>query len=170
MKKEQKKYPSIKGLTWHRHQHYSFFTPMDWHRFAWSDGRRGDIYGPDPNDPFTVFAVDVRDLETQITASDLDVLAEGFFGAIERLPESNLESRNQKVTGKLLQLEVHYTFRDQGNTRKCWVRVFYQLTRQITMTAQGSTPEKYDYWLPMFFEAMMPAHVHNSKPDLGSWG
>lgn len=166
MSKTQKQYPAIKGLTWHRSQYYSFFTPMDWHCFTWSDDRQGEIYGPDPNDPCTVFAVDLRDLGTPVTADDLDVLAEGYFGAVERLPEAVIESREQKVSGKLLQLEAHYHFRNQANTCKCWVRVFYHGTRQITMTAQGATPEKYDYWLPMFFEAMMTANVHSTKPKL----
>lgn len=169
MSKTEKQYPAIKGLTWHRSPHYSFFTPMNWHRFAWSDDRQGEIYGPDPDDPFTVFAVDFRDLGTLVTADDLDVLAEGFFEAVEKLPGAAIESRSQKTTGKLLQLEAHYTFEDRGSTRKCWVRVFYHMTRQITMTAQGATPEKYNYWLPMFFEAMMTANVHSAKPTLDFW-
>jgi hypothetical protein len=32
------------------------------------------------------------------------------------------------------------------------------------MMAQGATPEKYDYWLPWFFEAMMTAKVHSTRP------
>ena len=46
-----KQYPTIKGLTWHRHQYYSFFAPIDWHRFSWSDDRQGEITDPEPNDP-----------------------------------------------------------------------------------------------------------------------
>jgi hypothetical protein len=158
-------FPVINGLTWHRHQYYSFFAPMDWHRFSWSDGREGEIYGPDPNDPSTVFSVTLQSLGTSITPDDLDVLAEGFFEAIEQLPEAHLTSRNQKAAGKLLELEAKYTFQEQGETRKCWARVFYHETRQIALTAQGATPEKYDYWLPLFFEAMMTARVHNQKPS-----
>ncbi|MBN1284527.1 MAG: hypothetical protein JXB47_03935 [Anaerolineae bacterium] len=135
----------------------------------WSDDRTGVIYGPDPADPFTVFAVDLKDLGTLVTAADLDALAEGLFGSIERLPASEIETREQKATGKLLELEAKYTFCEQGETRKCWKRVFYHETRQIAMTAQGATPEKYDYWLPLFFEAMMTANVHNVKPQPEFW-
>jgi hypothetical protein len=163
--KTPKRYPTVKGLTWHRHQYYSFFTPMDWHLFAWADDRQGEIYGPDPNDPSTVFSVAIKALGTSITADDLDVLSEGFVEAIEQLPESNITARSQKVVGKLIELEAKYTFREQGETRKCWVRVFYHETRQIAMMAQGATPEKYDYWLPMFFEAMMTARIHSKKPE-----
>lgn len=163
--KTQKQYPFIKGLSWHRHPYYSFFAPLDWHRFSWPDDREGEIYGPDPNDPSTVFSVTLRSLDTLITAEDLDTLAEGFFEAIEQLPEVNITARKQKVTGKLLELEAQYTFREQGETRKRWMRVFYHETRQIAMMAQGATPQKYDYWLPLFFEAMMTARVHSQKPD-----
>jgi len=161
-----KKHPAIKGLMWHRDQYYSFYIPLDWHRFAWSDDRQGVIFGPDPNDPATVFAVAVKDLGTSLTAADLNALAEGFFETIAQLPESQIEDRNRKVAGKLLQLEAKYTYREQGETRQCWVRVLYHETRQITLTAQGATPDKYAHWLPLFFEAMMTARVHNQKPTV----
>jgi hypothetical protein len=129
-----------------------------------ADNRAGVIYAPDPTDVFTVFSVDAKDLGTRIADDDLDVLAEGFFGSIEQLAEVHIESRSQKASGDRLELEAKYTFREQSETRKRWARVFYHETRQIVMTAQGATPEKYDYWLPWFFEAMMTAHVHATKP------
>jgi hypothetical protein len=164
--KTRKQYPSIKGLTWHRHQYYSFFTPMDWHPFSWPDDREGEIQGPDLNDPFTVFAVSLQDLGTQITSDDLDVVAEGFFESIDQLPNVQIETCHQAAKSKMLQLEAKYTFLDGDIVRKRWIRVFYHVTRQITMTAQGATPEKYDYWLPIFFQAMMTAKIHISKPSL----
>ena len=164
--KTKKKYPAIKGLTWHREDYFSFFIPRDWHKFEWADERQGVIYGPDQSDPLTIFAVEFQNLGTLIAADDLDILAEGFYESIEQLPGVEIESRKQKVTGKLLELEAKYTYEEQGDTRKRWVRQFYQDTRQIVMTAQGKTPEQYDYWLPLFFEAMMTAKVHYRKPDL----
>jgi hypothetical protein len=164
-----KKYPAIKGLSWHREQYYSFFVPMDWHRFVWPDDRQGVIYGPDVNDPLTSFSVDLKDLGMRVATDDLEVLSEGFFGAIGQLSDVALESHKQKISGQVLELEAIYTFCDQGTTRKCWKRVFYHVTRQITMTAQGATTDKYDYWLPIFFEAMMTANVHSQKPAIDFW-
>lgn len=164
MDQQQKKYPAIQGLSWHRDQYYSFYTPIDWHPFAWTDDRQGMIYGPDPNDPATVFAVALKDLGTNITPDDLDVLAETYLEMIKQLPDVHIESYEQKVSGEMLELEAKYTFSESGDTRQCWSRVFYHHTRQITMMAQGATPEKYAYWLPMFFEAMMTAGVHSQKP------
>lgn len=166
--KTPKQHPAVKGLTWHRNQYYSFYTPIDWHRFYWADDRQGEIYGPDSHDSLTVFAVDIKDLGMRVSADDLDALAEGFFEGITQLPESQIESRDQKVAGSHLELEAKYTFHENGVTRKCWVRVFYHGTRQIAMTAQGATREKYDYWLPWFFEAMMTAQVHSTMPQFDS--
>lgn len=162
--KSLKKYPAVKGLSWHSNQFYSFFTPADWHGFHWADARQGEAYGPDLDDPSTVFAVDVKELGTPITVTDLEILAEGFFTSITQLPESNIETQNQKVIGSKLELEAQYTFYEQGQIRKCWVRAFYLGTYQIVLAAQGATPEKYDYWLPWFFEAMSTAKVHTHKP------
>jgi hypothetical protein len=162
------KYPAIKGLLWHREQYYSFFIPNNWHKFQWSDDRDGVIYCPDLVDPFTFFAVDLKDLCTLITPNDLDILAEGLFESIEKLPEFNIESHSQKVTGSLQELETHYTFREHREMRKRWVRVLYHETRQIVMTAQGSNARTYDHWLPWFFEAMTTTKIHNIKPQAES--
>lgn len=160
-----KQYPAIQGLSWHRGKHYTFFTPKDWFTFTWVDGREGEIYGPDQNDPNTIFAVDVKDTGTTITADDLDALAEGFFESVQALPAVNIESRRQRVVAKLLEIEAQYTFDDAGETRKRWVRLFYYGQHQINMVAQGATAEKYDYWLPWFYEAMMTAKVYAKAPE-----
>lgn len=166
MNKETKKpTPSFKGLNWHREQYYSFFIPIDWHKGNWHDDRTGIICSPSQEDNYTLFAVEVNDLGTTLTADDLPYLSKGFLDGIKNLPESKIDSKKEAVTGKLLQLEAKYTFLEDGQTRKRWVRVFYQGTRQTTVTAQGATVEAYDYWLPMFNEAMMTINVHNTMPD-----
>jgi hypothetical protein len=164
MQQTQRQHPSTRGLNWHRDQYYSFFVPIEWHRFAWGEGQQGVIYGPDLDNPSTVFAVDFKDLGMPITADDFEILSEGFFEAIEALPQAQIELRNHKQAEAILELEAKYTFQEQSQTRKRWVRVFYQDSRQIAMTAQGATTEKYDYWLPWFFEAMMTARIHREKP------
>ena len=161
----EKTKPSFTGLNWHREQYFSFFIPIDWEKTQWSDGRQGIICSPSKDDNYTLFAVEVNDLGTSLTADDLPYLATGFMDGIKNLPERKIESKKESVTGKLLQLQAKYSFLEDGQTRKRWVRVFYHETRQITVTAQGATVEAYDYWLPMFNEAMMTINVHNTMPD-----
>lgn len=156
--------PSFKGLTWYRDQYYSLFVPQDWKQVSRPDDRHGIIFLPVANDVHTLYSIDVIDLETQITSDDLPYLSMGFLDGIKNLPERRIESKDEGVAGKLVKLQAKYTFFEDGETRKRWVRVFYLGTRQITAVAQGKTVEDYDYWLPMFFEAMMTINVHETMP------
>jgi len=157
--------PSFKGLNWYREQYFSFFIPIDWNKIKWHDDRQGIICSPPAEDNHTLFAVEVNDLGTTVTSDDLPYLSKGFLDGIKSLPEGKIESKKEAVTGKLVQLEAKYTFLEEGQTRKRWVRVLYHATRQVTVTAQGATVEAYNYWLPMFNEAMMTINVHNTAPD-----
>ena len=163
--KTRKSKPVFKGLNWHREQFFSLFIPIDWHKTNWPDERQGTLFLPSQEDIYTLFAIEVNDLGTIVTADDLAYLSSGFLGGIKDLPERKIESKKESVTGKLLQLEAKYTFLENEQTRKRWVRVLYHETRQVTVTAQGANVEAFDYWLPMFYEAMMTINVHNTKPD-----
>jgi hypothetical protein len=159
-KTSDKKLPAFRGLNWYRDRHFSFFRPINWTRFEWSDDRQGVLFGPSPDDPATLFAVDVKDLGLEVTSADLDDLMAGFISGIEQLPDNRIETQEKWVAGVVIGLEAKYTFREGEVVRKRWIRVLYQDTRQITVTAQGATVKDFDYWLPMFFEAMMTFKIH----------
>jgi hypothetical protein len=163
-------HPPIKGLRWHRDELFSFFIPIGWQRSDWDDGRIGVLYYPEPDDPQTVFAVEVTDLETAISPEDLDRLDAEFTDMIVQLPEGEIEWHDQAVVGEQMQLEYKYTFREGCVMRRRWARMFYLGTHETTMMAQGSTRDLYDYWLPWFFEAMATAQVHYQKPTIASLG
>lgn len=162
---EQQQRPSFKGLNWYREDYFSFFVPMDWQKVQPQAGRQGVIFIPPTDDMHTLYAVDVVDLGTKITSDDLPYLSTGFLDGIKNLPNRKIETKGEKVVGKQIHLEAKYTFEEDGETRKRWVRVFYDDTRQVTVTAQGKTVDAYEYWLPMFFEAMMTVKVHHAVPD-----
>lgn len=158
--------PAFKGLTWHRNQYYSFFVPMDWQRFDWPDGREGVLFAPSADDPLTVLAVELRDLGLEPTADDIDDLKAGFYDGIQALPDAHIEAEDFWHIGGTICIEAKYTYTEGDAQRKRWVRQFYHETRQIAITAQGASIEAYDYWLPMFFEAMMTTRIHNVYPEL----
>jgi hypothetical protein len=164
---DQHKLPPFKGLNWYKDQHFSFFRPLDWTRFEWTDDRQGVLFGPSPEDTATLFAVDVKDLGLEVTPDDLEALMAGFVSGIEQLPDSQIESRQEWVAGAVIGLEAKYSFRENDVIRKRWIRVLYQDTRQITVMAQGATVAEFDYWLPMFFESMMTFKIHKrqAKPN-----
>lgn len=159
--------PVFRGLSWYRSRYFSFFVPSDWHSYRWPDDRQGVLYGPYPDDSSTLLAVELKDLGVAVTADDLTDLQTGFVSGIGRLPGSRLEDQDASVTGDLVMLEARYRFRDESAGRKRWVRVFYHETREISFIAQGEDNE-YDYWLPMFFEALMTARVHTTRPQIRS--
>ena len=105
-----------------------------------------------------------------ISPEDLDRLDAAFVKTIEQLSEGWIELQDKAILGEQIQLEYKYTFREECVMRRRWVRVFYLGTRETTMMAQGSTLERYDYWLPWFFEAMATAQVHDQKPTIASLG
>jgi hypothetical protein len=131
----------------------------------WPDSREGVLYTPPNADPHTLLAVEVRDIGIRTTPDDLDDLLEGFLAGIRDLPDCQLESHEHWVRGDLMCLEAKYSYLEQDNRRKRWIRQFYHETRQIAMTAQGATVEAYDYWLPMFYEAMITTKIHNILPE-----
>lgn len=165
MAHQQSKYPLPTGLTLHRDQFFSFCVPRHWRKLHWTDQREGVIYVPDLTDLFTFLAVDVQELGMCVYPSDLDTLAENFFEAIQHMPEGCIDTHHKQVMGGQLELEAKYLFREQGRICQRWTRVFYHQTRQIMVTAQGATPEKYNFWLPCFFEIMTTTTIYNQAPN-----
>ena len=158
--------PVFRGLKWHRHDNFSFFIPLDWHPVAWDDDREGVVYIPVADDLQTYFGAEIRDLGFDIRAADEAAIAEGFFGHIESLPGVDIESREQQVLfGPRIHLQARFCLDDGGQRRKRWLRGLYRHRFQVRLTAQGATVEKFHYWLPMFYEAMMTAGVHLQKPQ-----
>jgi hypothetical protein len=60
--------------------------------------------------------------------------------------------------GALLTLEARFTFVDGDSVRKRWLRLLYQGRAQVRLIAQASTPALFEFWEPMFFEAMRTIH------------
>jgi hypothetical protein len=154
------KRPSFRGLSWQKDAHFSFMRPIDWHQFDWLDDRQGVIFGPSPADNATLFAVDVRDIGVKVMADDIADLEAGFLDGVEQLPDSHIEWHDRWVAGAVIGFEAKYTFREEGVTRKRWVRLLYQDTRQIIVTAQGATEADFNYWMPMFNQQMMTFKIH----------
>jgi hypothetical protein len=154
--------PAVKGLSLYKDNYlgFSFFHPDDWHQFNWLDGRRGVLYGPVFNDNSTIFAVAVQDLGIRVNAHDMKDLHMGFIAGIGRLASSQIEWQNQWQSGDLIGMEAKYSFSEEGSTRKRWVRVLYQDSRQITLTAQAANLAEFDSWLPMFHQSMMTFRIH----------
>lgn len=176
MNQSLKESPTFKGLNWYRKQYFSLFLSDDWQRFDWPDGREGVVFLPSGEDTETIFGVEVADLGLEILAEDKEDLKAGFLNSIQELPESNVEEHKDWVVGNKICLEAKYTYLEDASSevptskvptqRKRWVRVLYDKSRQISFIAQGSSPEAFEFWLPMFYQAMMTSSVHDEKPSI----
>lgn len=151
--------PTFTGLVVHRdlQYRYSFLLIEGWHsRELESDGGRGRIYAPRPDDIVTSFSVEARDLGTAVVEDDLPTLREGVEQGLHQLPELAIEKREDYAIGTLVGLEYWFTFREAESnaTRKRWLRLAYQGQIQVRLIAQGASPADFDYWLPVFNGAM----------------
>ena len=150
-------HPSFAGLLLHRDRvvGYSFFVPLGWHRLHLESAEgSGVIYAPEPADPSTSFSAEGRDLGLPVLAEDLPALRAGFLRGLRALPGAGLESWEVEAIGPLLTMEARHTYVQEGQTAKRWVRLLYQGPLQVRLVAQAPTVERFDYWLPMFYEAM----------------
>lgn len=149
--------PSFTGLRVARdlEYRYSFLYPEGWHTFELeTEGGKGIIVAPTPDDTATSFSVEARDLGMVPTARDLPTLRSGFAAGLRALPDAAVEMRDDFAIGALLGIEAILTYRDGEATCKRWVRLLYQGSTQARLIAQGATVAEYDYWLPMLTQAM----------------
>jgi hypothetical protein len=148
--------PAFTGLLVHHDPTFGFalLVPDGWERMQLTGSAAGAFYAPDADDPFTGLAIDALDLGTPVTAADLAALRSGLLLGLRRLPESQIESCQAEAVGELLTLEARHTFRDGEAARKRWTRLLYQARTQVRLVAQGASVAAFDYWEPMFFEAL----------------
>jgi hypothetical protein len=147
--------PSFTGLVVHRdlNHKYSLLVPDGWHRFE-LDGGAGTLYAPDPEDVHTSLSLSARDLGTPVEPRDLESLRSGFVGGLRQVPGSKIEGVEAEAVGRLITMEARQLFRDGVATRRRWVRLAYQGRIQVRLVAQGASPERFELYEPMFYQAM----------------
>jgi len=166
VEKKQRNKPVFNGLTWYRDQYYSFFVPLGWPHAKWNEGKEGVIFQPDPEDKDTLLAAKVEEFDISFAADDQKDLKEGFIEGIKELSDCNIEKEEDWVIGDTIGLEAKFTYTEEDQKRKRWIRVFYQKNRQTTIIAQGSSEDRFAYWTPTFYEAMMTTRIHERKPEI----
>ena len=153
--------PQFTGLVIHRDltYRYSLLYPDGWHSLELeSDGGKGVILTPDPDDVATSLSVEARELGTDVTGDDLPSLRDGLQNGLSQLRDLTIEHQEDDAIGKLVMLDVQFTFREpddaaDGPLRKRWLRLAYQNGIQVRLIAQG-TVDSYTYWLPAFNQSM----------------
>lgn len=138
---------------------YGIWLPAGWHRIDMINGHNGVIYTPNAGNYDTSFSAEKRMLEYSVRQKDVPILRQGFKAGLEALPGIEVESQEETITSTLIVLEAKFSFLEGDARRKRWVRIIYWGKGQLTLIAQGATPEEYEYWQPMFYNTMMTAQV-----------
>jgi hypothetical protein len=152
--------PAFAGLVVHHEPAfgYALLVPAGWQRLPLRGSASGVFYAPDAADLVTGLAVDALNLGTAVTVGDLSTLQRGMLAGLRRLPHCRVESSEAEAVGQLLTLEARHTFRDGDATRKRWTRLLYQGRTQVRLVAQAASVALFEYWEPMFYEALRTIH------------
>lgn len=148
---ERENPPRFRGVTTYRDPQgrFSFRYPSTWNTFDLTEDREGALFSPDDSDPTTYFAAWVSRLPEHVVAEDASVLAAGVAEGLSALDSCEVLESHDDVISNLVKFERIYTFSDGGVIRKRRVWMLYVDTWQIVLVYQGSSPEEYDYWIPM---------------------
>lgn len=158
---EKRKGPVYRGMTkhWDREAGYAVWLPSDWRKINMVEGRRGWIFTPYRDHFDTCFSAEKIKLEYKVTPEDIDILVEGFEAGINSLPDVQIEYKNYDKGKKVIILEAKFTFTENGQRRKRWVKSIYWGEANLVLIAQGATEEDYAYWEGMLFNSMMTYEI-----------
>lgn len=134
---------------------YAIWLPMGWRKLKMRRGHHGAIFFPEPNEQYTYFSAESYKLRFSVTNEDVPVLRDGFRAGLSNLPGIEVDWQDETVTPTLIAYDARFTFLEDEERRKRWVRNMYWGALQLVFIAQGSTPAEFDYWLPMFYQTMM---------------
>lgn len=133
---------------------YAVWLPHDWRKLDMTGDHKGWIFTPYPDHYDTCFTCEKYTLEYKTTPEDLDILTEGFIAGINQLQDVNIEETRYDTGKMVIILEAKFTFTENGQRRKRWVKSMYWGEANLVLIAQGATVEDYEYWLPMLFNTM----------------
>lgn len=153
--------PAYTGLTLYHDDKggYSIWVPTDWVKVDLKSNHHGWLFSPYPDDFNTSIVVEKHRLKVTVVPDDVPVLREAFHNALQALPGVEIESTDENLSESVNIFEARFTFLEGEDRRKRWVRNVYWGDGQLVITAQGRTPEDFQYWLPMFYNALTTVEI-----------
>jgi hypothetical protein len=158
---EKREAPFYTGMIQHidKRGGYSLWMPTEWRKITLKKGHIGMLFSPYADDINTSLLSEKHKLKYKITVDDLPVLREGFEQGILALPGVEIESQDHSYSETVNVYDARFTFLEGDIRRKRWVRNIYWGEAQLVLIAQGKTPEDFEYWLPMFYNAITTCTV-----------
>lgn len=157
MSEEKRKEPVYIGQTkhWDQKAGYAVWLPSDWYKIEMVEGHQGWIFTPYSDHFDTCFMSEKHVLDYDVKPKDAEILMEGFELGINSLPEAVIEYKNLDAGKMVVLMEARFTFMENGQRRKRWVKSMYWGKSNLVLIAQGATEEDYAYWEGMLFNSMM---------------
>ena len=158
----EKPTPSYTGMKQHNDESgFSLWLPVEWHEFDLVEGRNGVLFSPYADDVNTGIYAEKARMPVNVVRSDLPILKEAFMKGILALDGVEIEagSESEFITDRMSFFELRYSFNEGSERRKRWIRNIYWGKNNYVLIAQGRTPQDFAYWLPMFTNIMLTAHI-----------
>jgi hypothetical protein len=133
---------------------FRFWVPMEWVQFPEEKGHEALVFAPNSDTIETSFIAEKHNLPIKVVPGDAKTLRAELHESLQKLPGIEIESQSESVEKNIMMVEARYTWMDNETRRKRWLRIIYSGKHELVMIAQGSTPEEFEYWLPMFYNIM----------------
>ncbi len=161
MREELMGKPAYTGMTFYPDTKNGFgiWIPSEWRRTDLKKKHNGALYSPYPDDNNTCILFEKHILKVKVTRDDIPVLREALHKALLDLPGVEVETTEENISDTINVFDARFTFIEDGQKRKRWLRNIYWAEGQLVVVAQGRTPEDFDYWLPMFFNTMTTIQI-----------
>jgi len=158
---EKKKGPVYTGMAKHvdKEAGFAVWLPSDWRKIDMVEGRRGWVFTPYKDNFDTCITAEKITLDYKVTPEDIDILVEGFEAGINSLPDVVIEHKRYDKGKQIVLLEAKFTFDENGQRRKRWVKSMYWGEGNLVLVAQGASEEEYSYWEGMLYNAMMTYEI-----------
>jgi hypothetical protein len=108
------------------------------------------VFAPDPDSTQTALSIEILDLGTEVTPTDLPDLEAGFLKGLRSVPRSRILQHESFANDLAFGLEIVQTYVEAGQRRKRWINLLYRGSRQARLIAQGATVEEFDRLRPLF--------------------
>jgi hypothetical protein len=153
--------PVYKGMIGHRDEKGGFviWIPNDWLQTELKRPHHGWLFMPYPGDINTSLLVEKRKLKYSVKEEDMPILLESFREGMMALPGVEVESTEESLSDSVNIFDARFTFLEGEERRKRWVRNVYWGNGQLIIIAQGRDAENFEYWLPMFFNAITTVNI-----------
>jgi hypothetical protein len=162
MTEEKRKPPVYIGMRkyWDHEAGYAVWLSSDWRQIDMVKGRQGWIFTPYKDNYDTCFLSEKKMLKYPVEPKDADTLMQGLLEGINSLPDAVILETKKDTGVKVVLVEAKYTFTENGQRRKRWVKSMYWGNSNLVLVAQGATEEDYAYWEGMLFNAMTTYEIN----------